>query len=71
MTHISSEAEFRIELHRRIKQSLMDGLADAGATPSEIAQQEGDMADLATILVEDIGLEVLESSDGVWAKFPG
>jgi hypothetical protein len=70
MTNISSESEFRLELHRRIKKSLMDGLTDAGATPSEIADQEGDMADLASIISDDIGLEIMESSDGVWARFP-
>lgn len=70
MTNISSEADFRVELHRRIKDSLMAGLEDAGATPAEIAQQEGDMIDLATIIAGDIGLEVLETADGFVARFP-
>lgn len=70
MTHISSEAAFRLELHRRIKDSLMSGLEDAGASPQEIAEQEGDMIDLATIIAGDIGLEVLETADGFVARFP-
>jgi len=69
MTNISSGAEFRLELHRRIKDSLMAGMADAGVTPQEIAEQEGDMIDLATIIVEDIGLEVIETPDGPVARF--
>lgn len=70
MPNISSGPDFRVELHRRIKDSLVDGLVAAGATPDEIAQQEGDMVDLATIIAGDIGLEVLETADGVVARFP-
>lgn len=70
MTHISSGPDFRVELHRRIKQSLIGGMEDAGASPKEIAEAEGDMSDLASIIADDIGLEILESSDGVWARFP-
>lgn len=70
MTNISSGADFRLELHRRIKQSLMSGMEDAGASAREIADAEGDMSDLASIISDDIGLEVLETADGVVARFP-
>ena len=66
---ISSSADFRLELHRRIKDSLVAGLEDAGATAAEISQQLGDMIDLATIIAEDTGLDVFETPDGVTARF--
>ena len=64
MTNISSESDFRMELNRRIKASLVNGLEDAGATREEIAQQEGDMIDLASIIAEDLGLRIENAPDG-------
>jgi len=47
----------RLELIRRVKLSLEASLDASGVTPEEIAEQEADLIDMATIIVDEMGLE--------------
>jgi hypothetical protein len=64
MTNISSESEFRMELNKRVRFALEVTLEEAGATQQEIADQAGDLIDMATIIVDEIDLKIEIAPDG-------
>ena len=54
-----SESEARLELIRRVKQSLEVTLDDGGATPEEIAEQQNELIDMATVIIDELGLKYI------------
>lgn len=64
MPNISSESEFLLELNKRVRFALEVTLEEAGATPQEIADQAGDIIDMATIIVDEIDLKIETAPDG-------
>jgi hypothetical protein len=64
MPNISSESEFLLELNKRVRFALEVTLEEAGATPQEIADQAGDIIDMATIIVDELDLKIEIAPDG-------
>ena len=44
---------------RRVKQSLEVTLDDGGVTPEEIAEQQNELIDMATVIIDELGLKYI------------
>jgi hypothetical protein len=64
MANISSPSDFLLELNKRVRFALEVTLEEAGATPEEIADQAGDIIDMATIIVDELDLKIEVAPDG-------
>lgn len=47
----------RLELIRRVKASLETTLDSAGVTPEEMAEQDAELIEMSTIIVDELGIE--------------
>lgn len=55
--------EARLRVHGAITEVLLEMLADEGSNPEELETLADDMGELADIIMEDIGLDVVSVDD--------